>query len=116
MAIPTCEIIPTKVEIYRGTTPTIMVHLRNIDFDMSDIEKCQVTLEDDRGRNQKVFNDPTIDEENKTISIELSQADTLSYDYGMLNLQIRIKLENGRVVPTKIYSLKMGRTLNEEIL
>ena len=116
MAIPTCEIIPTNVEIYRGTTPTITVHLRNIDFDMSDIAIAQVTLEDDRGRNQKVFDNPTIDQENKNISIELSQADTLSYDYGMLNLQIRIKLNSGRVAPTKIYSIKMGRTLNEEIL
>lgn len=116
MVIPTCEIIPTKVEIYRGTTPTITVHLTNIDFDMSNIAKCQVTLEDDRGNNQKVFNNPEIDQANKNISIELSQADTLSYNYGMLNLQIRIKLNSGRVAPTKIYSLKMCRTLNEEIL
>ena len=116
MQIPKCGIIPTNVVIYRGTTPTIMVHLRNIDFEMTEIVKCQVTLEDDRGRNQKVFDSPTIDNEHKTISIELSQADTLSYDYGMLNLQIRIKLQSGRVAPTKIYSLLMDRTLNEEIL
>lgn len=110
------DIIPTDVVIYRGTTPTIMVHLRNIDFDMNDIIKCQVTLEDDRGKNQKVFNDPVIDATNKTISIELSQTDTLSYDYGIINMQIRVKLKGGRVAPTKIYSLLVARTLNEDIL
>ena len=103
-----------KLIIYKGSTPTIICDFDDEDLNFSDIVKARIIMENDNKRNHKVFNDPTIDRENRTISVELSQQDTLSFDYGNLNLQAKIKLQNERVVISDIPVLLVERTLDDE--
>ena len=102
--------------IYRGTTPTIILSVKNKDFDMSTISICHVTIQNDNGKNKKVFENPIIDVENKTISVELTQQDTLDYEYGNINLQVKIKLTSGRVIASRIIVTTMNRILEETVL
>ena len=67
-------------------------------------------------RNKKIYENPSIDTENKTISIELSQEDTLNYEIGNINLQVKIKLDSGRVIASRIITTSMNKILEEQIL
>ena len=73
-------------------------------------------MANDDNRNKKIFNDPTIDREQETISIELSQQDTLGFDYGNLNLQAKIKLQNERVVIGDGPVMLVKKTLDETVI
>lgn len=46
-------------DIYRGTTPTIILRITNKDFDMSSIDVCHITIQNDNGKNKKTFEHPT---------------------------------------------------------
>lgn len=102
--------------IYRGTTPTIKLRVKNKDFDMTAIDVCHVTIQNANGKNQKIFENPDIDTDLKIISVELSQQDTLDYEYGNINIQLRIKLNNGHVITHPIITTTMNRILEEAIL
>lgn len=102
--------------LYRGTTPTLSFKIENEDFDMTKIEICHITIQNKGGENKTVFDSPTIDTENKIISVELDQEDTLKYKEGKIELQIRIKLDTGRVVATPILVTEMNKILEETIL
>ena len=102
--------------LYRGTTPTIILKIKNDDFDMSTIEICHVTIVNESGRNKKIYDNPTINTEEKTISIELSQQDTLNYETGNIQLQTKIKLNSGRVIASRIITTSMNKILEENIL
>ena len=102
--------------IFRGTTPTIVLKVTNEDFDMTLIDVCHVTIQNDTGRNKKVFEDPVIDTEEKTISVELCQEDTLEYEEGGIEIQVRIKLDDGRVIANKPIKTTMNKILEEGIL
>lgn len=103
-----------KLVIYKGSTPTIICDFEDEDLNFSDIVRARIVMENDDKRNHKIFNNPTINRENKTISVELSQQDTLSFDYGNLSLQAKIKLQNERVVISNIPVLLVERTLDDE--
>ena len=102
--------------LYRGTTPTIILHVTNEDFNMANISECHVTIQNDNGTNKKVFENPTIDAEEKTITVPLTQEDTLSFKYGNINIQARVKLISGSVIASPIITTNMNRILEETIL
>ncbi len=104
-------------DIFRGTTPTIILKVKNEDFDMDKIDICHVTIMNDDGRNKKVFENPNIDVDKKTISVPLSQNDTLDYHYGKINIQAKIKLkESGSVITHKMITTNIDKILEEAIL
>jgi len=104
--------------IYRGSTPTIKLRLKDLDFDMSAVQSCHVAFKT-VGPNSvalKVFEKPVIDLTEHTISVELSQADTLRFAYGLINVQAKLKLISNRVVPTKATKIKIEEILEEAML
>ena len=109
--------------IFRGTTPTLRFKIKKSDeYDLHDIEECHITLENkpkdkkSSGRNTKIFDSPTYDYENNIISIELTQEDTLDFEEGDIEMQIKAKFNNGRVVATPIMVTTMKKILEEAIL
>ena len=105
-----------KLVIYRGSTPTIILSFENEELNFADITACRVIMANDDNRNKKIFNSPTIDREEETISVELSQQDTLGFDYGNLNLQAKIKLQNERVVIGDGPVMLVKKTLDETVI
>ena len=104
------------MDIYRSTTPTIVLHINDEDFDMNSIDICHIAIENDSGRNKKVYENTTINIEDRTISLELTQEDTLSYEPGYINLQLKIKTTDGSVYASKILHTTINDILEEAIL
>lgn len=94
----------------RGTTPTIDIHISGIE--PSDVAKAYVTLK--QGTTQKTYE--TIPDENGDISVEMTQEDTLQFLVGKVNIQIKIKMLDGRVVASRIYTKSMDGILNTEVV
>ena len=103
-------------DIFRGTTPTLILRIKNADFDMDTIDICHVTIQNDNGRNKKTFENPIINKIERTILVELTQQDTLDYTYGKINVQAKIKLTTGRVISHNIATITMKEILEETIL
>lgn len=99
--------------MYRSTTPELIFRIKNEDFDMSKIEICHVTLENYMGTYQKIYEQPDIDAENKTVSVVMTQAETLKFDEGKVRIQLKIKLDNGAVICSKIMEREMREILEE---
>lgn len=102
--------------IYRVTTPTIVIEIENEDFDMSLIDICHVTIQNHSGRNKKIFNATNFDVENRIIYLELTQEETKEYETGNIEIQLKIKLQNGKVIPSEIITTTMNKILEEDIL
>ena len=101
------------LDLCRGTTPTVVIQVEDEDYDMTLIDVCHVTIQNDSGRNQKIFSDCSLDNENKTISFVLSQEDTLNYEKGMINLQVRVKYKDGKADASDIFTGTMKQILEE---
>lgn len=104
--------------IYRSTTPSIILHIKDPDFDMSTITVCHVTMVNDSGRNKKTFDIPSenIDAEEKTITLELTQSESAAFEAGLINLQLKIKTNDDKVLASKIISTTIHEILEEDAL
>lgn len=100
----------------QGTTPTIRLRIDNPpDFDMSLIALAHITIENESGRNQKIF-PALIDVERKILYCELSQEDSLKYETGRLKVQAKIKLTNDRIISHTTILTNMEEILEKDIL
>lgn len=102
--------------MYRSTTPTVILHIKNEDFDMNQIEVCHVAIESENGRIRKIYENPDIDVENKTLTFTMTQEDTLNFYVGIIKLQVKVKIVGGAVITSKIIVTKMNEILEEEAL
>lgn len=103
-------------KIYQSTTPVLIFNILNDDLNLEEINVCHLTIESESGSERKIFENPTIDVENKKITQELTQEDTLLFHVGYIKLQLKIKLQNGMVIPSKIIKTTMNEILEEEYL
>lgn len=102
--------------MYRSTTPTIILNVRNDDFDMNTIDICHVTIKSDDGLRKVLYENPDIDVENKQIRITMTQGDTKLFNVGKIKIQIKAKLDNGTVIPSQIVYTTMKEILEAEEL
>ena len=113
------------VSIIRGTTPT---HIFSCDIDLKDIDSLYLTYSQD-GQTiiEKTLDDVTINEDDKTISVTLTQEDTLkfqndkwswlepntNYSYRKIKLQARIKFTDGTVLASDIILIDIEDILKD---
>lgn len=102
--------------MYRSTTPTLIFNILNQDFDMDTIDVCHITIESESGRNELTLTTPEIDKENKRITVTLTQEQTLMFSVGYIKVQIKAKLKNGVVIPSKVIKARMEEILEETFL
>lgn len=108
--------MPNLETLYRSTTPKLILHIKDPEFDMESIDQAHITIENDSGRNKKIFTETAINIEDRTISIEMTQEDTLSFEPGCLNVQLKIRTTDGLVLASKIITSSISRILEEDIL
>lgn len=101
--------------MFRGTTPTLTFNVFT-SLDLNDIDTCLVTIQSKSGMKERTFEDVDINVEDKKISITLTQEDTLYFDKGDIEIQIKLKMKNGYVYASSIIESKMEKILNEEVL
>lgn len=94
----------------RGTTPIIDIHISGIE--PADVEKAYVTIQ--QGGKQQTYE--TLPDVNGDISLHMSQEDTLQFSAGKVSLQIKIKMVDGSVVASRIYTKNIDDILNAEVI
>lgn len=90
--------------MYRGTTPTLQFYL---DFLLEDEKEVFITFD----QNNKTVLEKSIDEIEKSISddgntilsFKMTQKETLLFDEETIEMQIRIKFENGEAIASNIF-------------
>lgn len=103
--------------MYRGTTPTIKWNINNDDLDFAEIEQVWMTFKDSAGN--KITKDITeleIDEDEKSISYEFSQEETLKIHTGIVETQLRVLLDTGAALATEIKEFEMDRVLKGGVI
>lgn len=97
----------------KGTTPT---HEFEVDFDTSTIEKVQIVY----SQNGNVILTKNVSDcsiKDKIISVDLTQEETLLFSCSSkVDIQIRVRTKNDKVISSDIITINVGKCLNEEVL
>ena len=88
------------MQLIRGTTPTIEITVTS-ELDLTLISQVWVYIsQNNKVKVDKEIEDVSIDSENKTITLTLSQNDTLDLKAGDGLFQIRLLLQDGTALAT----------------
>lgn len=102
--------------MYRYTTPTIPITIDTVDFDLVDVFRVAI----ENGNTELLFvipaNDVTVDPENHTINVVLTQEQTAQLAEGHAKIQVRIRYKSGSVQATAVAKLKVNDVLDEVIV
>ncbi len=91
----------------RGTTPTIKYR---IGLDTSTIVECVVSFKQAKVELfQKFYDD--VELADKTVSVTLTQEETLSFHAGKLMTQIKVKTQDGKVYASPVLEMKVHEAL-----
>jgi len=102
--------------MYRSTTPTLILNVKNEDFDLNTIDICHVTIESENKLHKLCYTDPIVDVERKQIRITMTQNETAMFDEGKVKIQVKAKLDSGAVIPSKMILTNIKEILEEEEL
>ena len=96
----------------QGTTPTIQITIN--DIDLNEMQNIYVVFEQNGYILKKELND--LDIEGNTISVSLSQEETLNFKEGTCNIQLRMITKGGVAIASPIKTTKVYRVLNKEVI
>lgn len=96
----------------QGTTPTIQITINDIDLD--EMQNIYVVFEQNGYILKKESSD--LDIEGNTISVSLSQEETLNFKEGTCNIQLRMITKGGVAIASPIKTTKVYRVLNKEVI
>lgn len=106
--------------IIRGTTPTVVFNVKT-ELDLSDIVELWITFKpksaDPRHRDMTyTLEDVTIDPILKTISLFMSQEDTLAFNEKPYNVQIRLRTSDDLAYASSIIEEPIGKILKDGVI
>ena len=89
------------MQLIRGTTPTIIIEVQT-DIDLTQVAEVWIYLsQQNKVKVDKELSDVTFDYEHKTMTVTLSQTDTLALKADTDTLfQIRLLMDNGTALAT----------------
>lgn len=102
--------------MYRYTTPTIPITIEDLDF--ADVSVFRVAIEQGKVEILKVIDvdDTSVDAEEHTIYVPLTQEETASFKDGMTEVQVRVVFRSGAVQATNKAKLSVRDVLDEVII
>lgn len=101
--------------MYRGTTPTLTFRI-NSEIDLNSIVEVWVTLKATNIVQTWTKNDLIIDAAEKTISLPLTQADTLELDAGSVLCQLRFLDMNDKAFASPVKRINLHNILKEGVI
>lgn len=102
--------------MYRGTTPTIVFNV-NESFDLSSVAELWITLKNKINERTFTLNEASINDEEHTITIMLTQEDTLAFKVlDKCEAQIRFLDDEGLAYASNIVTLDIKRILKEGVI
>lgn len=96
----------------QGTTPTIQITIN--DIDLNEMQNIYVVFEQNGYILKKESS--VLDIEGNTISVSLSQEETLNFKEGTCNIQLRMITKGGVAIASPIKTTKVYRVLNKEVI
>ena len=100
--------------IVRGTTPSISFKITS-DIDLSKLTEIWFTIKDEKAGIERTFklsdNEVAVDNVEKTLTVTLSQEDTLSFRSRMIQIQIRAKDDGNLSYATQIMDVALADVL-----
>lgn len=108
--------------MYRGTTPTLFFKIKNIE-DLTTIEDIWVTIRmKDKGQDKNFLNktllnnEVNIDFENKIVSINLTQKETLLFTAPEIKVQLKVLFKDEKVCVSPIFKVCIEGILNQQVM
>ena len=104
--------------MYRGTTPTLIFNLsKNSDLDFDDLTEIWITLKLKTYSKTWEMTECVLDNEEKTITITLTQEDTLKMpSTEHMKAQIRFLMNDGTALATNIVDVNINDILKEGVI
>ncbi len=105
------------MEIVRGTTPTIVITVKN-EMDLTTIQEVWVYIaQQNKVKIDKLYQDVTIDAEHNKISVKLEQEDTLKLKANQDALfQIRMLLTDNTALATIATEVEVAEVYKDGII
>lgn len=105
------------MEIVRGTTPTIVITVKN-EMDLTTIQEVWVYIaQQNKVKIDKLYQDVTIDAEHNKISVKLEQEDTLKLKANQDALfQIRMLLTDGTALATIATEVEVAEVYKDGVI
>ena len=100
----------------KGTTPTFVFQLDSTTLDLTALSQIWVTVDDSREVKTWDINSVTVDNEHKTISLYLSQAETLALRTGLARVQIRMLTSDGASIATTCSTITINDVLKKGVI
>lgn len=105
--------------IIRGTTPTLVFDI-DTELNLDEIVELWITFKTKLGTRarEKTFSKSqvSLDDENKRIILPLTQEDTLFFTDSVMQVQIRLRLENDLAYASDIVDTNIGRILKDGVI
>ena len=106
--------------IIRGTTPTLTFHVKNTTLDLDEIAEIWVTFRTKAGVKVKdktyTKDDVLIDSAEHTITLNLTQEDTLDFTDTNMVLQLRVRFNDDNAYASSIIPIEIGHILKEGVI
>lgn len=100
--------------MYRATTPTHIFTFPE-SINPSTLQEALITYKQgSRIVIEKTLSDAVIDDQD--LSVSLTQEETKLFFPGRIQLQVRVKLEDGKVPASQIFDLSAEQVLNDEVI
>ena len=107
------------MSIIRGTTPTVTIHV-NSNIDMTQIAELWITFRTKPGVPQKektfTLDSTSIDPVEKTVTLVLSQEDTLAFAESAINVQMRVRMNDDMAYASSIIETSIGKILKDGVI
>lgn len=103
--------------MFRGTNPFLTYRVKN-DFDLEKIQEVWITLATwDIEKTFKLSNNEvSIDPVAKTITISMTQENTLSFEEGSVEIQMRVLDTAGFAYATEVREIDMKKILKDGVI
>lgn len=101
--------------MYRGTTPSIVFNV-NTTLDLRNIKVLWVTLKNGNTELTLGLDDVVISAGQRTITVNLSQEQTLSFKGNTCEAQLRFTDKSGKAYASNIVPIEIKRILKEGVI
>jgi len=106
--------------IIRGTTPTLTFNVKNEQMDLTEVAEVWITFKTKAGvkLKEKTYDktDVTIDPVEKTITLSLTQEDTLYFSDSIILVQVRLRMNDDMAFASAIIETSIGQILKDGVI
>lgn len=107
------------MSIIRGTTPTVTFKIIS-SLDLTEIAELWITFQKKIGATVRertfTLDDVAIDLDEQTVTMVLTQEDTLSFAENTINVQLRVRMNDGNAYASSILETTVEKILKDGVI